>query len=253
MGKISLMENATIQLLGVSIDAVTASRAVDRMHAMLAEPKLHHVVTPNSEMLVEASKNPKFRSVLNGAALRLPDSIGLVKMAKRIGQHLPERVTGVDTVTRFLSELPAEHGVFLLGAGPGIAEAAADALRRKNPALAIVGVLSGSPKPEEATEILRRINAAQPRILLVAFGAPAQDLWIDRYKQDLHSVRIAMGVGGTFDFLAGKAKRAPKIFQSLGLEWLWRVMKEPKRIGRIWNATVVFPGLVKKWGKDSPR
>ena len=143
-------------------------------------------------------------------------------------------------------KLTSEHSVFLLGAAPDVAELAAAKLREKNPQLRIVGTYSGSPSEADAPEILRRINAADPQVLLVAFGAPAQDLWIDRYKADLHHVRVAMGVGGTFDFLAGRIKRAPHIFRSLGLEWLWRLIQEPRRIKRIRNAVVVFPLLVKK-------
>lgn len=233
-------------LLGVPLDPLTLDQAVERIRSFLKEPGFHHVVTPNSEMLVEASGNPHFRSVLVSADLHLPDSIGLVKMAKRTGQYLPERVTGVDTVVRLLANLPSEHSVFLLGAAPDVAELAAAKLREKNPQLRIVGTYSGSPSEADAPEILRRINAADPQVLLVAFGAPAQDLWIDRYKADLHHVRVAMGVGGTFDFLAGRIKRAPHIFRSLGLEWLWRLIQEPRRIKRIRNAVVVFPLLVKK-------
>ncbi|MBI3331380.1 WecB/TagA/CpsF family glycosyltransferase [Candidatus Peregrinibacteria bacterium] len=242
----------TVTLLGVSIDAVTMPQAIERLRAFVETASFHHVMTPNSEMLVEASRNPAFRSVLQNASLRIPDSIGLVKMARHTGQHLPERVTGIDTVTAFLSDLPSQHGVFLLGSAPGIAEAAAVALQNKNPGLRVVGIFSGSPREADAPEILRRINAAEPHVLLVAFGSPAQDLWIDRYKQDLHSVRLAMGIGGAFDFLSGKAKRAPNAFRMLGLEWLWRVMREPTRIKRIWNAVVVFPLLVRRFGRNNP-
>lgn len=231
-------------LLGVPLDPLTLNQAIERIRSFLKEPRFHHVVTPNSEMLVEASRNATFHSVLVAADLHLPDSVGLVKMAKRTGQHLPERVTGVDTVQRLLVDLPSEHGVFLLGAAPGVAEVAAKKLREKNPHLRIVGTFSGSPRMEEAPEILRTINAADPHLFLVAFGSPAQDLWIDRYKADLHGVRVAMGVGGTFDFLAGNVQRAPRIFRSMGLEWLWRLIQEPRRIKRIWNAVVIFPWLV---------
>lgn len=201
-------------------------------------------MTPNNEMLVEASRNPDFKNLLNRSALNLPDSQGLLLAARLTGQTLPERVTGVDTVIALCSELDASHPVFLLGAGEGVAEKAAEALRSKNPKLKIVGTFSGNPRPEYSDEIINGINAAQPHLLLVAFGAPKQDFWIDEHVPKLSSVRVAMGVGGTFDFLAGIQKRAPAFMQKAGFEWLWRFMQEPSRYKRIWNAVIVFPLLV---------
>ncbi|MBI1813047.1 WecB/TagA/CpsF family glycosyltransferase [Candidatus Peregrinibacteria bacterium] len=233
-----------VTLLGVPLDPVTTHEAVVRLMALLEDPAPHHVATPNSEMLVEAHRNAAFRRVLQHAALNLPDSVGLLFMARFTGQNLPARVTGVDTVHALCARLPADHPVFLLGAPPGIAPMAAAALIAKNLELRIVGTFSGSPRSEDAQAMIDRINAASPHLLLVAFGAPAQDLWIADHLKDLPSVRVAMGVGGTFDFLAGERARAPRVFQYLGLEWLWRLVLEPRRWKRIWNAVVVFPLLV---------
>ena len=201
-------------------------------------------MTPNAEMLVESTRNPRFKEVLLQSALNLPDSIGLLHMARWTGQKLPERVTGVDTVIRLCSAFDESHPVFLLGAAPGIAKKAAETLRIQNPHLRIVGTLAGSPSAEDAAEIIRNINASNPHLLLVAFGAPRQDLWIRDHLGEMPSVRVAMGVGGTLDFLTGVQKRAPIPFQVLGLEWLWRVIREPRRIGMIWRAVMVFPWLV---------
>lgn len=235
-----------ISLLGVPIDAVTAKDAVWLLRGMLDSDRAHHVMTPNNEMLVEASKNPLFKNLLNRSALNLPDSQGLLFAARLTGQRLPERVTGVDTVTALCEQLDERHPVFLLGAGEGIAEKASDHLQAKNPRLKIVGTFSGNPRPEYSEEIVRAINAAQPSLLLVAFGAPAQDVWIDEYLPKLRSVRVAMGVGGTLDFLAGVKKRAPVFFQKFGLEWLYRFVQEPSRYRRMWRAVVVFPWLLFK-------
>src|SRR5205085_111300 len=147
-------------------------------------------------------------------------SIGLIWMARWTGQRLPQRVAGVDTVMRLCAQLGPEHPVYLLGAAPEVAEAAAAALRRMNPHLAVAGTFSGSPREGDAPNIIQRVRDAAPHLLLVAFGAPAQDVWIDEYLRELPSVRVAMGVGGTFDFLAGKRKRSPLFLQRLGLEWL---------------------------------
>lgn len=237
-----------VTLLGVPIDAVTQADALMRIHAFLDTPGQRHVMTPNSEMLVEASRNPPFRAVLKRSALNLPDSTGLLIMARLRGWHLPERVTGTDTVEALCGELREEHPVFLLGAAPGVAERAADVLRACNPRLQIAGTYAGSPREEDAPEIIRRINAVSPHLLLVAYGSPAQDLWIDRHRKDLPSVRVAIGVGGAFDFFAGVRARAPTWMRAAGLEWLWRVIKEPRRLPRIVTAVIVFPWLCLRHG-----
>ncbi len=242
---------ARISILGVPIDALTMEVALKILQRMLSEVGKHHVMTPNSEMLVEACRNPRFRSVLQQTSLNLPDSVGLLLAARWTGQELPERLTGVDMVQQLCAVLTEEHPVFLLGGAPGVAERAAEVLQLRNPRLAIAGTYAGSPR-EEGALILPRIRGAAPHILRVAYGAPAQDLWIAEHLRHLPSVRLAMGVGGTFDFLAGARKRAPRKMQRLGLEWLWRLCHEPRRIGRIWNAVVVFPWLVLRHGKRAP-
>lgn len=241
-----------VVLLGVPLDPVTPEEAVACIKRYLAEEKQYHVMTPNSEMLVEASRNPAFRALLNDTSLNIPDSAGLLWMAKLTGQSLPERVTGVDTVSALCRELTEEHPVFLLGAAPGVAELAAEKLKAMNPRLKIAGCLSGSPREEDAQTIIEKIRAVSPHLLLVAYGAPTQDQWIQRHIRDLPSVRVAMGIGGTFDFLAGTRKRAPVFLQKTGLEWMWRLFREPKRIGRIWNAVVIFPLLVVQYGRGNP-
>ena len=244
-----------IFLLGVPIDACTQVEAVAAMQEMLKEEKQCHVMTPNSEMLVEATRNPKLFSLLQRTALNLPDSIGVVLMAKFVGQDRLQRVTGVDTVEGLCRSLTEEIPVFFLGASPGIAEQAAAALQGENPHLKITGTYAGTPKPEDAAAICAAIQNAKPLLLLVAYGAPQQDLWIDQHLAQLPSVRVAIGVGGTLDFLAGKVRRAPNMLQNLGLEWLWRLCLEPWRFMRIIRATLVFPFLVlrSRFGGAAPR
>lgn len=233
-----------VTLLGIPIDAITKEQALERLQRMLVSERQYHVMTPNSEMLVAAQKHPAFHQVLQRSDLNLPDSQGIVTMGRYVGQFVPERVTGVDTVTALCAVLTEADSVFLLGAAPGVAEKAAEALKAKNPHLRIAGAYAGTPKAHDATAIIERINAVHPHILFVAYGAPKQDLWIAEYLKEMPSVRIAMGIGGTFDFLAGVRKRAPVLFQKMGLEWLWRLVCEPRRFPRIFNAVLVFPFLV---------
>jgi N-acetylglucosaminyldiphosphoundecaprenol N-acetyl-beta-D-mannosaminyltransferase len=233
-----------ITLLGIPIDAITLPQALERLERMLHSGHQHHVMTPNSEMLVAARTQSAFRQVLERSDLNLPDSQGIVWMGRYTGQMIPERVTGIDTVTAFSAQLTEADSIFLLGAAPGIAEQAALTLLARNPHLQIAGTYAGSPRAEDATMIIDQINAVHPDILLVAYGAPAQDLWIASHLKALPSVKIAMGVGGTLDFLAGTQKRAPLFLQRLGLEWFWRLLREPRRLPRIINAVLVFPWLV---------
>ncbi|MDP6575208.1 MAG: WecB/TagA/CpsF family glycosyltransferase [Candidatus Peribacteraceae bacterium] len=247
------MDRRTVTLLGIPIDAIRQKEAIQIILEMLEGGHLkrffkvggqHHVITPNSEMLVESFKNEKFREVLQLASLNIPDSVGLLYAAKFKGKKLPERVTGVDTVVKLCSQLPKKHSVFLLGAKEGVAEKAAEKLKDINQNLSVAGTHSGSPNEKDTEEIIHKIKEAKPHLLLVAFGAPKQDLWIAEHLNKMPSVRVAMGVGGTFDFIAGVRKRAPALLRSVGLEWMYRLIKQPKRWKRISNAVVVFPYLV---------
>ena len=235
-----------VNILGIPIDAVTRNEAVEIMLEMLgtAEGKQFHVVTANSEMLVEAHRNERFKNVLKSSDLNIPDSAGVVLAARFKGAKLPQRVTGVDTVKDVCSRISGEHPVFLLGAGEGVAEKAGEELVRQNPNLRIAGAFAGSPREEDSAGIIGRINSSGARLLLVAYGAPLQDIWIHKHLSKLASVRVAIGVGGTLDFISGSKKRAPKWMQSAGLEWSYRLVREPRRWRRIVNAVVVFPRLV---------
>ncbi|MBI3336942.1 WecB/TagA/CpsF family glycosyltransferase [Candidatus Peregrinibacteria bacterium] len=242
-----------IELLGVPIDRVTFAETLEWLQSFLKEEGCQrHVVTPNSEMLVKSMRDPHFRHILHHTSLNLPDSMGLLWMARLTGQRFPERVAGVDIVEKLCLQLDERTPVFLLGGRNNAARRAAHVLRERNPRLNVVEVYEGSPDPQEGREIIQRINDAKPHLLLVAYGAPEQDLWIEKYLSEMPSVRVAMGVGGTFDFIAGIQKRAPVFLQRMGLEWLWRFIHEPKRFKRIWNAAVVFPLLVLRYGKHGP-
>lgn len=241
-----------VALLGIPIDAVTADQAVAALFSFLEQQDCVQVMTPNSEMLVEAIHNKQFRAVLQSAALNIPDSAGLLYASRWTHQRLPARVTGVDTVTSFCKKLTNEHSVFLLGSAPGIAARAAHELQKENISLRIVGTYAGSTSSDDAGDIIKKINDSGAHVLLVAYGAPKQDLWIHEHLHEFTTVRLAIGVGGTFDFLSGKVKRAPKLLRSIGLEWTWRLLLQPSRIKRIFNAVVVFPLLILRYGKRYP-
>lgn len=218
---------------------------------MLEEPHGHLVTTPNPEMLVRASKDTEFMEALRSADLAIPDGFGLLLVGRIKGLRIPERIPGSEFVDD-IAAVAAARGVsvYLLGGRGDVAEKAANALRMRHPGLRIAGADGGGELKTGAdgaldteTAVFQRILTARPEILLVAFGHGAQELWIRRHLADLPSVRLAMGVGGTFDFLAGTAKRAPKFLRKTGLEWLWRLIVEPWRFGRIWTAVAVFPWL----------
>lgn len=233
-----------IPVLGAPIDAVTPAEAVTRLRAMLAGETQNHVMTPNNEMLVYAASHSGFLALLNRTALNIPDSTGVVWAMRRAGAKGQERVTGVDTVQRLCAELGPESPVFFLGGRNDVASEASQILCQRNTRLVVAGTHEGSPRDEDATAIIAAVNESGAKLLLVAYGAPKQDEWIDRHLQQMPGVRVAMGIGGTFDFIAGRVKRAPALMQALKLEWLWRLLQEPSRFPRIWKAVITFPLLV---------
>ena len=223
----------SLTLLNIRIDDVTYDDALARIETFLREPGLHHIATVNPEFVVIAQTNPEFMRVLNGTALNVPDGVGLLWAARRMGTPFRERVAGQDLVARICA-LAAERGerIFLLGAREGIAERAAQTLTAKYPRLQIAGCYAGSPAREEEDAIVKRVNEAGARILFVAYGPPKQELWIARNAPRLTTVALAMGVGGTFDTLAGIVPRAPKWMRDAGFEWTYRLLREPRRIKR---------------------
>jgi N-acetylglucosaminyldiphosphoundecaprenol N-acetyl-beta-D-mannosaminyltransferase len=184
---------------------------------------------------MEARHNKPFRDLLNSADLATPDGVGIVVAARLLGRPVRGRATGVAIVER-LAALSAEEGfgLFLLGAGPGVAEHAAQALTGRHPGVRVVGTYAGSPRAEDWPAISKRLHAAQPDALLVAYGAPKQDLWIREHHSELPaSVKVAMGVGGVLDYLSGRVPLAPLLWRRLGLEWLYRLIRQPWRWRRI--------------------
>jgi N-acetylglucosaminyldiphosphoundecaprenol N-acetyl-beta-D-mannosaminyltransferase len=240
-----------IQIMGVPIDGLTRREAGQRVRTMLGEGRGHLVTTPNPEMLVLADRDARFRDALRGADLAIPDGVGLLYVARLKGTRLPERISGAD-FTDDIAAIAEEQGaaVYLLGGREGVAKRAAAALRKAHPALKVVGAESGGTvhaddagDPCIDSAIMDAIKAAAPQVLFVAFGHGAQEKWITSAMKALPSIRLAMGVGGTFDFLSGDVPRAPSVLRKAGLEWLWRLLRQPWRLRRIWTAVAVFPYL----------
>jgi len=228
----------TIAILSIPIHAVTMDETLALVEGYMAEPRLHQIATVNPEFVMAAQSDDEFRRVLAAADLCLPDGVGLLYAARRYGRRLPERVPGSELVYR-LAERATARGwpLFLLGAAPGVAEAAAVVLQARYPGLPIAGTYAGSPDPAEDDALVRRVNESGAALLFVAYGAPKQDKWIARNRTALTGVRVAVGVGGSLDFVTGRAVRAPRWLQRLGLEWLHRLVREPWR----WRRMLALP------------
>ena len=197
-----------------------------------------HIITLNPEMLVEARKNKKFKNILKNAELVLADGIGIVLAARIIEKEKLCRIPGTDIVRMVLEKLDKEK-VFLFGSTLDVVEKIS-----KTKKYNIVGVSSGYNI--EDREVVEKVNKSRASILLVGLGSPKQEIWINENLSKLEHVKIAIGVGGAFDFLSGKVKRAPMWLRRIGLEWLWRLILEPKRIKRIFRAVIIFPLLIIK-------
>jgi len=224
-----------LDLGGTLIDEIDLTSAVERIRQFLRSGQPHQVVTVNLDFLSIAARNPEFQATLNHADLAVADGMPLVWLSRLRGQPLPGRVAGVELVTESC-RIAAEQGlrVFLLGAGPGVAEAAGLRLQALYPGLKVAGTYSppiGSLRHRENERIVRMIRRANPDLLFVALGAPRQDLWIREHQHQLQ-VPVAMGVGCVFDLLAGSVKRAPLWMRRSGLEWAFRLVHEPTRLWR---------------------
>ena len=232
------------EILGVRFDDLTQQEAAQQGRQLLEEDKFHYVVTPNPEFLLAAEKDPEFRRVLNAADLVLPDGIGVVYSAKILGTPLKERVPGIEFAEAMLSALNERGGrLYLLGAKPGVAEEAGRRICARYSDLVLCGTHDGYFKDEQA--ILPEIAAAKPDLLFVCLGAPKQEKWMARWGQHT-GAKLAIGLGGCLDVVAGNVERAPERWQKLGLEWAYRLKKEPKRIGRMAKLPLV---LVKAAGQ----
>ncbi len=225
------MENR-LNILGVGVDICTMEAAVDFLVSAIERDGLTSVYTPNSEIILHAYKNPDYCEVLNRGSLVTADGIGVVYASKILKQPLPERVSGFDLANKLLERVaPEGKSLYLFGGKPGVAEKAAKKICRLYPGINIVGISDGYFDAEKEKEIIADINEKNPDILFVCLGFPKQECWIDAHS-DLNA-KVAMGIGGSLDVFAGEVKRAPLFFQKCGLEWFYRLIKQPSRFIRM--------------------
>jgi N-acetylglucosaminyldiphosphoundecaprenol N-acetyl-beta-D-mannosaminyltransferase len=236
-----------LAILGVPSDVVDVAEARAKVRRYLASPwdgQLRHIVTLNPEYVMAATRDPLFASAIASADLITADGIGVLlaqRLLHRPGGTSGERVTGVNVIEWLVEESYALNApLFLLGGRPGVAERTANHLRERIPDGLIAGWWSeGTARLEDDKNALSRIRESGAKAVAVAYGAPGQVMWIERNRQALTEagVRVAIGVGGAFDFFAGEVPRAPVLFQRLGLEWLYRLAREPWR----WRRQRVLP------------
>ena len=231
-----------ISILGVKVHTLTIDKTLDILEKLTLDREPHMVITLNTEMVMLAQRNASFREIINNASLIIPDSMGLVWASRILGDKLPERIPGVDIVQHF-GRIAGQNRfrLFLLGAAPGIAEQVAKIFQHRYQGVDIVGTYAGSPKLDEEEKICDMVNRSKAQVLLVAYKVPEQEFWIARNLNKLH-VSIVMNVGGTFDFIAGVTKRAPKWMQNAGLEWFFRLVQQPQR----WRRMLALPHFALK-------
>lgn len=268
-----MKDHSTIKILDIPFTTLNSSEIINYLedNFQLPDPKQIFLATPNPEMLLETQKNPEFKSILQNTSLNLPDGNGIIwanyyleksknhsnkiwltvyglislvefaflkKSTKKLFQ---KAIHGSDFTLEIAKSPLAKQGIFLLGNHAGLkkdsAESTANKLAKKYPHLKISGY---SDTILTDNSIVEKINQSEAKILLIGFGAPAQEKWLSKNLPELKNIKIAMGVGGTFDFISGTLPRAPQLMRSIGLEWIYRLYKQPKRIKRIFNALVVF-------------
>lgn len=234
-------------MLGIKIDGVGIDDVISFIEGIVASEKQAQIATVNPEFLVEASSDPEFKKILNSCVLNTCDGFGIALVAKIFYGKKIERTTGVEITKKLLQ---GEHKLFLLGGASGVAEKVSQKFHQAE----IAGIdyggkmiyVDGAWRLENNTDFLEKIRASGAEILLTAFQHGKQEKWLAENLPHLPNIRVAIGVGGTFDYLSGSIKRAPAWMRKIGLEWLFRLISQPKRWRRIVRAVIIFPMLVIK-------
>ncbi|HHX60400.1 MAG TPA: WecB/TagA/CpsF family glycosyltransferase [Epulopiscium sp.] len=228
-----------VLIMNVPINKVTMEEASDKVVGYLLGKGQHTVFTPNPEIIMEAQEDAELMRILKQADLVVADGIGVV-IASRIlkVKRLPERVGGFDLMQHVLGKIKDKDvKIYFLGSKPGVAEAAAQNMREKYPGIKIVGARDGYFTKEDELGIIKEIKELEVDLLMAGLGAPRQEIWIDEHIKEL-GIKVGVGVGGSLDVMAGTVKRAPEIYQKLGLEWFYRLITNPKRAKRMINLPI---------------
>ncbi|MDR0812860.1 MAG: WecB/TagA/CpsF family glycosyltransferase [Oscillospiraceae bacterium] len=242
----STAETSKIEICGIGFSDLTPPAAAAIAADILARPErsAKYIVTPNPEIAENAAKIPALLQAIAGAELVLPDGIGIVLASrvlarrKRVAKSL-SRCPGIDFCSALLAICAEKgHSVFLFGAKPGVAQSAAARLAETHPGLVIAGFRDGYFRPDEATAVVAEINAAAPDFLMICLGSPKQEIWACENQAALTNVKLAACLGGVLDVYSGQTRRAPKWMQKTGLEWLYRLLREPKRLFRVMKIPV---------------
>ena len=235
------------EIMGVTFDDVTLEEAVAAGEALAAGPGFSYVVTPNPEIVAMARQTETYREILNGAGLVLPDGIGVVHAAKILGTPLKGRVPGIDFASALVERL-ARNGLrlFLLGAKPGVAEQAGENLKKRYPDLLLCGTHDGYFQADGP--VVDQIRAARADVVFVCLGAPKQERWMAQYGPET-GAHLMVGLGGVLDVYAGHVKRAPEIWQKLGLVWCYRLLHQPSRLGRMAKLPLFLLEAAREKGK----
>lgn len=229
-----------IYILGSLVDKVDTKEALNRIDEFIAEGSPHHIITANAEIIYRGRQDKKLSRTLNKAHLVTADGSGVVWAARYLNEPVKERVTGIDLLHAICNTAQSKGWkLYFLGAAPGVAEKAVLKVLETYPNCQIIGYENGYFSQEEEPRVIENIRKVQPDILCVALGAPKQEFWIREHLQEL-AVPVCIGVGGSFDVLAGNAERAPEWMQKRSIEWLFRLYKEPKR----WRRMLSLPRFV---------
>ncbi len=230
----------TVDILGVPIDNVTMQDALKIFRRFLGENNIHTIYTPNSEIIAAATRDSGLMRVLRDADMLVPDGAGVVLGSRIMGTPLQEKVSGIDLVRESFAAVTAgrlDCSYYFLGGRPGIAGEAAQKIISAYPGVVVAGCHHGYFAPDEEDTIIDEINRSRADVLLVGLGAPKQEKWIDKNKDRLN-VKICIGIGGSLDVFSGKTALAPEFLRRNGLEWAYRLIKEPRRYRRMGNLPV---------------
>ena len=238
-----------IDVLGVEFDDMDIVEAVELAMGFMEERRCAYAVTPNPEIVLECRKNRRLAAAVRAADMVLPDGVGVIYASRILGTPIKNRLPGIDFASALMARM-SECGkkVFLLGAKTGVAELAAERLTERYPGLEVCGVNDGYFEEEDNELVLEKINAQSPDLILVCLGAPKQEIWM-KNNAELLNAGLMIGLGGALDVYAGVVERAPRKWRKLGLEWLYRLIKEPRRIKRMIKLPgILFPALWRRIG-----